>query len=47
MNIGIDFDGVLFDTENLFRVLSQIENAKKGGKILDSEQLMLQKRYDW
>ena len=47
MNIGVDFDGVLFDTETMFRAISQIENVKLGRKIVDFEQLMLQKRYDW
>ena len=47
MNIGVDFDGVLFDTESMFRALSQIENVKIGGKVVDSEQLRLQKRYNW
>ena len=47
MNIGIDFDGVLFDTETTFRALSQIENLKLGGKVVDLEQLRLQKRYNW
>ncbi len=47
MNIGVDLDGVVFDTESLFRVISQIENVKLGRNIVDKEQLRLQKRYDW
>jgi uncharacterized HAD superfamily protein len=47
MNIGVDFDGVVFDTESVFRVLSQIENFKIGGKVLDLELLRFQDRYNW
>lgn len=47
MNIAIDFDGVLFDTESMFRALSQVYNLKIGGKIVDSEKLRFQDRYDW
>ena len=47
MNIAIDFDGVLFDTESMFRALSQIYNLKIGGQIVDSEKLRFQDRYNW
>ena len=47
MNIAIDFDGVLFDTESMFRALSQIYNLKIGGQVVDSEKLRFQDRYNW
>lgn len=47
MNIGIDFDGVLFDTESMFRAMSQIYNLKFGGKVVDIEQLRFQDRFEW
>lgn len=47
MNIGIDFDGVLFDTENEYRALSRIYNLKFDKKIVDIEQLRFQDRFDW
>ena len=47
MNIGVDLDGVLFDSESMFRSLSQIYNLKIGGKVIDSEKLRFQDRYNW
>lgn len=47
MNIGIDFDGVLFDTESMFRTMSQIYNLKFGGQIVDAEKIRFQDRYNW
>ena len=48
MNIGIDFDGVLFDTESAFRTYSQIYDLKIHGQgIINSEELLAQKRYNW
>ncbi len=47
MNIGIDFDGVLFDTESAFRAMSQMYNLKLGGEIVDMEKLRFQERYNW
>ena len=48
MNIGIDLDGVVYDTENMFRAWSQIFDLKheKTG-ILFPEELKVQKRYAW
>lgn len=37
MNIGVDFDGVLFDTEGIYRTLSQIYNLKIGGRMIEPE----------
>jgi len=48
MNIGIDLDGVLFDTESMYRTFSEVYNTyhfKK--KIIDKEELLAQFRYDW
>ncbi len=48
MNIAIDFDGVLFDTESLFRTTSAIFNLKNNGKeIKNKEALKIQDRYAW
>ena len=48
MNIGIDLDGVLFDTESMYRTFSEVYNTyhfKK--KIIDKEELLAEFRYDW
>lgn len=48
MNIGIDFDGVLFDSESIFRSYAQLFDLKINGKgMLNPEELRVQKRYDW
>lgn len=48
MNIGIDLDGVLFDSEAMFRSYSQIfDILNNGGGIVDKEELKVQKRYSW
>ena len=47
MNIAVDFDGVLFDTESMFRAMSQIYNLKIGGNVVDMEKLRFQDRYNW
>ncbi|MBE7076507.1 MAG: hypothetical protein E7374_01280 [Clostridiales bacterium] len=49
MNIGIDFDGVLFDSESMYRAYSVIYNLKKynGKDEIDSEELKFQDRYSW
>lgn len=48
MNIGIDFDGVIFDSEKMFRAYSKIFNIKiDGGDELDRGELKAQKRYNW
>lgn len=47
--IAIDIDGVVFDTEDLFRVYSEIFDVDVIGKdsILDNTQRTFQKRYNW
>lgn len=48
MNIGLDFDGVIFDSEKMFRAYSKIFNIKiDGDKELDKGELKAQKRYNW
>ena len=48
MNIGIDLDGVLFDSENLFRIYSAIYNLKIDGQdMINIEELKVQNRYAW
>lgn len=48
MNIGIDFDGVVFDSEKMFRAYSQIFNLKiDGTEPVDMAELKAQKRYNW
>ena len=48
MNIGIDLDGVVYDTENMFRAWSQIFDLKheKIG-MTKPEEIKAQKRYKW
>lgn len=48
MNIGIDFDGVVFDSEKMFRAYSQIFNLKiDGDEMINIKELKAQKRYGW
>ena len=47
MNIGVDFDGVLFDTESMFRAASQVYNLRFGKKMVQSEKIRFQERFDW
>lgn len=47
--IAIDLDGVVFDTENLYRVYTEIydvDNFKKDS-LVDNTQRIYQKRYNW
>ena len=47
--IALDLDGVVFDSENLYRVYTEIydvENNKKD-TIIDNTQRIFQKRYNW
>lgn len=49
MKIGVDLDGVTFDTEKLYRVcteLYEILDLKKNN-IKDNHDLMFQQRYNW
>ena len=49
MNIAIDLDGVIFDTERYFRALSEIEDVNKYGlnNKLDNRNIRFQDRYNW
>ena len=48
MNIGIDLDGVVFDTETMFRASAHIYNLKINGKdMVEPERLRFQDRYNW
>ena len=48
MNIGVDFDGVLFDSENMFRAYAQLYNLSMGRTDMPRpEELYTQYRYDW
>ena len=47
--IALDLDGVVFDSENLYRVYTEIYDVEKIGKdtIVDNTQRIFQKRYAW
>ena len=47
--IALDLDGVVFDSENLYRVYTEIYDVEKNKKdtIIDNTQRMFQKRYNW
>lgn len=47
--IAIDLDGVVFDTENLYRVYSEIYDVEhfKKDSLIDNKQRTYQKRYSW
>lgn len=47
--IALDLDGVVFDSENLYRVYTEIYDVEKNKKdtIIDNTQRIFQKRYDW
>ncbi len=47
--IAIDLDGVVFDSENLYRVYSEIYDVEinKKDTIIDNSQKLFQKRYNW
>jgi len=48
MNIGIDLDGVIFDSEKWFRVESCFYNEKLNDKdMINPEEIKAFKRYDW
>ena len=48
MNIGVDLDGVLFDTEDYFRVEALIFDTENGGKgEVNREESFFQLRFDW
>lgn len=47
--IALDLDGVIFDSENLYRVYSEIYDTdiNKKDTIIDNSQRLFQKRYNW
>ncbi len=47
--IALDLDGVVFDSENLYRVYTEIYDVdiKKKDSIIDNTERIFQKRYDW
>jgi len=47
--IALDLDGVVFDSENLYRVYTEIYDVEKYKKdnIIDNTQRIFQKRYNW
>lgn len=47
--IAIDMDGVIFDSENLYRVYSEIYDVdvKKSDNVIDNTKRMYQERYNW
>ena len=47
--IALDLDGVVFDSENLYRVYNEIYDVeiKKGDNIIDNSNRIFQKRYNW
>ena len=49
MRIGIDLDGVIFDSEKLYRVYSELFDVceLKRNSIISEGELKFQKRYDW
>ena len=48
MVIGIDFDGVLFDSENLFKVYSEFYDIEIGGSgVKHRQKLKASDRYAW
>ena len=49
MNIGIDIDGVIFDTERYYRAYSDFFNyTRNGGRdIVDTNEPRVQKRFAW
>ena len=47
MNIAVDFDGVLFDTELWFMTYGNIYNLEIGGNVVDEDAIWVQDRYDW
>ena len=47
--IALDLDGVIFDSENLYRVYTEIYDTdnNKRDNIIDNSQRIFQKRYNW
>ena len=48
MNIGIDLDGVLFDTEAILKCEAELFDMKLGGNgVARKDELLCQHRYNW
>lgn len=48
MNIGIDLDGVLFDTEAMLKCRADLYDLSINGKgVINKEEQLCQHRYDW
>lgn len=49
MRIGVDLDGVIFDSEKLYRVCTELYEVLdlKENNIIDNSKLMFQQRYNW
>ncbi len=48
MNIGIDLDGVLFDTESILKCHAEFYDLSIGGQgVVDKSELHCQRRYCW
>lgn len=47
MIIGLDIDGVVYQTESLYRDYSEKYNKLIGGKNIKDDELKVEKRYDW
>ena len=48
MNIGIDIDGVMFDTESFLRCYADFFDMEIGGSgVVDNKACRIQKRFDW
>ena len=48
MNIGIDLDGVIFDSEELLKCKAEFYDQKIGGiGVINQSEILCQNRYDW
>ena len=49
MRIGIDLDGVIFDSEKLYRIYSELYDIQdlKRNSLIDNKQLKFEQRYSW
>lgn len=47
--IALDLDGVVFDSENLYRIYNEIYDVDvmKGDNLIDNTNRLFQKRYNW
>lgn len=49
MRIGIDLDGVIFDSEKLYRIYSELYDIQdlKRNSLIDNKQVKFENRYSW